>query len=537
MDFHFIIIGAGSAGCVLANRLSENPSNNVLLLEAGGADKHPYIHIPAGYSKLFKSKLDYGYFTEPQKNVLNRKIYLPRGKTLGGSSSINLMAYVRGNKADYNDWSNMGNKGWSYKEVLPYFKKSEGNEDLNDKYHNQNGELKVGFPKSFKTKYRQLFIDACHEVGFEKNPDYNGEKQAGVCSFQTTVFKSKRQSTAVAFLNPIKSRKNLKILTNAKTSKILIEKDESIGVEVQYPNGQKQTFLCSKEIILSAGSYNSPQILMLSGIGDKSELENNKIECLKNLTGVGKNLQDHLMYPMSAITNERDSLNHHLSLVNQVLDIGKYITSKSGALSISPLESVAFGSSSISRNRVDYQFHFAALSIGDKYDVDFYDIDTFPKTDGISILPTLLRPKSRGYLSIASNHINDNPIIQPNFLDHEDDLQVLLESGKKAHEVLHSTTFSKSLKQIFQSKSISDDELIKHMLQVLETVYHPVGTCKMGSDEDAVVDEQLRVKGIGRLRVIDASIMPSIVSGNTNAPVIMIGEKGADMILNDHDAV
>ena len=529
--YDYIIIGAGSAGCVLANRLSEDPNNKVLLVEAGGPDKNMYIHIPAGCAKLHKTEVDWGFETEPQEHVLNRKIYLPRGKTLGGCSSTNYMAYVRGNKEDYNDWAALGNKGWTYEEVLPYFKKSEHNEDIKNDYHEQGGPLNVGFSKTFKTPYSQIFIDACKEVGFAENKDYNGAEQKGAGLFQNTIKKGKRNSAAVAFLNPVKDRKNLTILTHTLTEKILIENDVAIGVKVQNKQGQSTTYHCNKEVIVSAGSFNSPQILMLSGIGDQKELAAHGIDCIKDLPGVGKNLQDHLMYFLSGATKKQDAQNHHLTIPNQVIDLANYMLFKKGALTQGPLEAVAFESTSLSPDRVDYQFHFASLSTGEKYEADLYDINTLPTVDGVTVLPTLLRPKSRGTVKLKSNKITDKVLIQPNFLAAEEDKKVLLESGKKAIEILKSKAFSKVLDKLFLPEN--EEDLMKHILSNLETVFHPVGTCKMGQDDMAVVDERLRVNGIDKLRVIDASIMPLIVSGNTNAPTIMIGEKGADMILED----
>jgi len=328
-------------------------------------------------------------------------------------------------------------------------------------------------------------------------------------------------------------RSNLKVITNAFTKKVIIENGKAIGVEVGKSPRHSTTFKANKEVILSAGSFASPQILMLSGIGDKDELSQNGIECVSNLPGVGKNLQDHLFYNISALSKEKVGQNHHIKLMNQGVDLMKWLFTKSGSLAVSPMESVAFGSTSASPKRVDFQFHFTAFHIGTGYDADFYDLNTFPSDeDGFTILPTMLRPKSRGYLKLRSKNPFEYPIIQLNLLEKEEDKKVLIESGKLAIEVLKAKAFNAYRKEIVAPPDYSSDEaLLNHIKKIAETVYHPVGTCKMGNDEMAVVDDNLRVKGIEGLRVIDASIMPTIPSGNINAPVYMIAEKGADLIL------
>lgn len=534
LHYDYIIVGAGSAGCVLANRLSANSANQVLLIEAGGPDKKLEIHIPGGYLKLHRSKVDWGgYWTEPQEHVLNRKIYLPRGKVLGGCSSTNAMAYVRGPKEDYNQWAALGNKGWSYEDVLPYFKKSECNEDLHNAYHGCDGELNVAFSKNFQTSFAKAFIKACNQCGIPENNDYNGEHMEGAGFFQFNIKNGKRNSAAVAFLRPAMKRGNLTVLTHTHTKKIIIENGQATGVEVITGKNTTQQFLAKKEIILSAGSFASPQLLLLSGIGDKEDLKKLGIDCVQHLPGVGKNLQDHLFFPISATSPIRAGQNHHIKPWQQLLDLMQWFLFKKGSLSIGPLEAVAFGRTSLSPDGIDYQFQFTPAQIGGDYKTDPYDLKTFPvNEDGYSILPTLLRPKSRGYLRLQSANPFDFPTIQPNFLSEEIDKKTIVEMAKKAIDVLKATAFDQYRKQIIYPPDCgSDESILVHIQKSLETVYHPAGTCKMGHDEMAVVDEQLRVHQIGKLRVADCSIMPLITSGNTNAPVYMIAEKAADMIV------
>ena len=537
MTFDYIIIGAGSAGCVLAYRLSENPSVRVLLLEAGGPDSKMEIHIPAAYSKLNRTAVDWGFETEPQADVLGRKMYLPRGKVLGGSSSTNAMAYIRGNHEDYNEWERMGNAGWGFEDVLPYFKKAEHNEQLDTldaHYHGKDGPLNVTRAQRFRTPVADAFVKACVEQGIPENHDFNGATQGGAGLFQFTIKDQKRCSTAVAYLKPILSRSNLTVLTNAHIKKIIITNDRAVGVEYITGKNATQRATASREVLLSAGAYNSPQILMLSGVGDSDELKRHGIALKKHLPGVGKNLQDHLFSAVSCLSTV-PTANNSLSAMGQIKALGQYVFFKKGPLTISPLEANAFLKIHTGPDPIDLQFHFAPVHGGGDYEaMDFYNPDVFPHTGGYTLLPTLLKPKSVGYVGLHSANPLDAPLIDPKFLSHEDDATTLLKGMRKAYEVLNSSAFDQYRKSHLLPKAEvwqSDEELLWHTKKVLETVYHPVGTCKMGNDEMAVVDAELRVKGIEGLRVIDASIMPRIISGNTNATTIMIAEKAADLLI------
>lgn len=534
-SFHYIIIGAGSAGCVLANRLSANPAVSVLLIEAGGPDRDPRIHLPAGYTMLHRTKVDWGFWSAPQEQLLNRKLYLPRGKVLGGSSSTNAMVYVRGNAKDYNDWAALGNRSWAYDDVLPYFIKSEHHADIQDSFHGTTGELNVEWNKTFVSPFRQAFLAACQQSGFQYNNDYNGAQQAGVGLAQFTTKNGQRHSGASAFLHPVLQRPNLTVLTHTRTTEVLLKNDQATGVATLNRKNRRTDFHASTSVILSAGAFGSPQLLMLSGIGDRAELGKHGIQCKHPLPGVGKNLQDHLFVPVGALAHQQLGQNHYHRPWHKLNALWEYYTRKTGAFTSGPLEAMAFGSSSLSPGRVDYQFQYSSMQAGSDYSVDFHDVNTFPKTDGFSILPTLLRPQSVGNITLKSGNPQEQPIIQPNFFAQENDRQVMIQACKKAVEVIEAAAYDPYRKNMLTIDSnSSDDEIWHHIQRQVETVYHPVGTCKMGSDEMAVVDDQLRVHGIGKLSVIDASIMPTIVSGNTNAPVYMIAEKGADFLTSSH---
>ena len=531
MSYDYIIVGAGSAGAVLANRLSEDKRNKVLLIEAGKPDKKLEIHIPGAYTKLNRTEVDWAFWTEPQEHVLGRKIFIPRGKTLGGSSSTNAMAYVRGNQADFDEWASLGNPGWDYASVLPYFKKSESNEQLGEPFHGQDGLLHVSISKQ-PSDLASIFINACKENGIPENPDYNGEDQLGASLLQFTIKNNQRHSTAKAFLKPILNRPNLTIRTGTLVKRVIIEDGAAVGVEVLTNDSNSERINCNKEVLLCAGAIQSPQLLMLSGIGDQVALRMHGIDVVKHLPGVGKNLQDHVWSGVSGLSNIPTG-NSLIKPWNMFKALLQYQLFKTGPLGNSPLEANAFLKSEPALTRPDIQLHFAPIGIADDYSTDIYRLETFAKKDGFGILAILIRPESRGYIALNSANPKEAPLIQPNLLSSPKDKEILLKALKQSISIVNSESFKAICPDgvAFPSLPASDEALMEHILKSLETLYHPVGTCKMGLDAMSVVDASLQVIGIRKLRVADASIMPTIVSGNTNAAVIMIGEKAAEMVL------
>ncbi|MEO8763128.1 MAG: GMC family oxidoreductase N-terminal domain-containing protein [Ginsengibacter sp.] len=529
MQFDYIIIGAGSAGCVLASRLTENAACRVLLLEAGGKGT-PLMNIPGAYGTLHRSSVDWAFQTEPQTNVNNRKIFIPRGRVLGGCSSTNAMAYVRGNQEDYNEWASLGNKGWSYDEVLPYFKKSEHHERFDEPFHSNQGLLNVCFAQ-YPSPLDTIFLDACAEAGIPYNEDYNGEVQLGASMLQYTIKNNRRHSTATAFLKPAMARPNLTVRTKLVVNQIIIEKDAAIGVEIVKGSNNTEKIFCNKEVILSAGAIKSPQLLFLSGIGDEQTLKRAAIDVKVLLAGVGKNLQDHVWTRVSNLSNI-PTANNALKPLNMVKGLLDYLLFKKGPFCNSPIEANAFLTTACGLNRPDIQFHFAPFQLGDDYKADPYNIKTIPLVNGFTVLVILLHPKSRGTVTLNSNNAFDTPVIQPNFFESGDDKAVLLNGLKKAMEVMDAAPFRPYSPHGLHhpSRDATDEALMDHIYKSLETLYHPVGTCKMGRDPMAVVNDRLQVYGLKKLRVVDASIMPTIISGNTNAPSIMIGEMGAGFI-------
>lgn len=517
--YDYIIVGAGSAGCVLANRLSEDPSIKVLLLEAGGPDTRKEIHIPVAFSKLFKTPCDWAYYTEPEPQLGRRNLYWPRGKVLGGSSSINAMIYIRGHQYDYDHWRDLGNPGWGYRDVLPYFKKSEDQENGPSEYHGTGGPLHVSNLRS-ANPLSEAFVEAGEQSGFRRNPDFNGAEQEGFGVYQVTQWQGKRCSAAAAFLRPAMKRPNLTVRTGVQVFDIIFEKRRAIAVSFQQGGGSTQEH-AEREIILCAGAIGSPQLLMLAGIGPADHLRTLGIPVTCDLPGVGANLQDHPAVPVVYHCTQPISLANAETLKN----LATYLCFKKGMLTSNVGEAGGFITSNSSFPAPDIQFHF-----GPGYYVE-HGFTTF-EGHAFSVGPTMVRPYSRGRISLRSSNPLDSPLIQANYFADRRDLESMLQGVKLARKLASAKAFDRYRgKEMHPGPDAKDDQaLLTYIAQRAETLYHPVGTCKMGSDANAVVDAELRVQGVEGLRVVDASVMPTVPGGNTNAPTIMVAERAADMI-------
>ncbi len=537
LEFDYVIIGAGSAGCVLANRLSASGKNTVLVLEAGGSDRRFWIQTPIGYGKtFFDPAVNWMYTTEKDPGINNRQSYWPRGKVLGGSSSINAMVYIRGQAADYDDWRDLGNDGWGWDEVLPYFIKAETWSNGGNQYRGADGPLHVSNVSSQHHPLCQRFFSAASECGFEFNPDFNGANQEGVGYYQITTRNGRRMSAARAYLHPALKRDNCNVITRAHVTRILFDHNSATGVEF-LQGGQRRRVKARREVIVSAGSINSPQVLQLSGIGDAALLKNLGIDPLVELPAVGRNLQDHLdccYYYRSRLP----TLNNQLApWWGRMLAGMQYLLFRNGMLSLSINQAGGFIKSHPSRPRPNIQTYFNPMSYttappGER---PLMRPDPYP---GFVNSIGQIRPLSRGHLRIDSADPLAAVKIYPNYLSHEEDVAQMLEGVRLLRKLASCPSLAEIIEEeITPGAAVqSDDELIADIRARSSTVFHPTSTCMMGPDRNsAVVDSRCRVYGTQRLRVVDASIFPSVISGNTNAPVIMVAEKAADMIIGQQE--
>lgn len=531
--FDYIIVGAGSAGCVLANRLSADPSIRVLLLEAGGWDTNPWIHIPVGYFKtLHNPKTDWCYKSEPDPGLNGRALDWPRGKGMGGSSSINGLLYVRGQPQDFDHWAQMGNPGWGWDDVLPLFKRSESHEDGETHLHGGSGGLSVSTIRA-KSPISEAFIDAAVEMGVPRNDDYNGEDQEGVGYFHQTARKGFRCSSAKAFIAPIKrNRSNLVIETHAHTRGLLFAKDDPkrvTGVSYSHKGQPSQgTLRAGGEVILSAGAIGSPQILELSGIGQGAVLQRAGVDLRHELPGVGECLQDHLQIRLVYEVNV-PTLNDAINSFAHRMGIGlQYALQRKGPMSLGASQVAIFAKSMEGLETPDIQFHFQPLS-ADKPGIEMHPFSGFTSS------VCQLRPESRGHIHITSPDAGKHPKIVANYLSAPADQLCAIRAVKFARAMTETKALAPFIQRehLPATPPISDQDHLETARNLSQTIYHPTSTCRMGPDDQAVVDARLRVHGIAGLRVADASIMPTITSGNTNAPAIMIGEKAADLLLAD----
>jgi choline dehydrogenase len=532
--FDYVIVGGGSAGCVLANRLSADPAVSVLLLEAGPDDTNPFIHIPGGIIPVIRSNtLNWKFETEPETACGQRRMFWPRGRTLGGSSAINAMCYIRGHRDDFDHWASLGCTGWAYDDVLPLFKAMEHFEPGADAFHGEGGPLNVAEPR-YVNPIMKAFIEAATQAGHRRNDDFNGAEQEGVGLYHVMQKDGQRCSNARAFLSPVRDRVNLSVVTDAHARRVVFEGRRAVGVEYSR-KGRIDTARARHEVILSAGAIGSPQLLLLSGIGPKAELDRHGIPVVQELPGVGENLQDHLDIHVTVTEKTRHAITLHPSgLWRSLKMLWSYLRSRSGELTSNFAQAGGFLKSDPSQPIPDLQWHivpFVYANHGQK-------LWPLVRHRAFTLMTCFLRPESRGRIRLASADPLAKPRIEANYLATERDLDALVTGLRKAREVLAQPAMAPHYRtELEPGADVQSDAALRDFIrQRAETVYHPVGTCRMGVDDMAVVDPRLQVRGVQGLRVVDASIMPTLVGGNTNAGTTMIGENAARMILEDRVA-
>jgi choline dehydrogenase len=527
-SFDYIVVGAGTAGCVLANRLTGSGRHRVLLLEAGGHDRNIWIHIPLGYGKLFTNpKVNWLYSSEPEPELNNRRIIQPRGKVLGGSSSINGLLYIRGQPADFDYWRQLGNSGWSFQDVLPYFRRAEDQERGEDALHGVGGPLAVS-DVCEPHPLCEAFIEAAQQAGFPRNDDFNGPAQEGAGYFQLTARRGRRWSTAMGYLRPARRRPNLAIASNALASRILFSGRRALGVEYRQGDTTRLAY-ANGEVVLAGGTFNSPQLLQLSGLGPSSLLQSLGISVVADMPGVGADLQDHLQVRLQYRCTERITMNDVIHSWRQRTGAGlRYVLFRKGLLAIGAGYAGGFFRTSSMVATPDVQVHFIIFSA----DTAGAALHSFP---GFIASVCQLRPESRGFVHIKSADPREPPAIQPRYLSSPTDRDTIVAGLKLLRRIMQQPAMRRYIagERAPDPRCTSDADLLAFARETGTTVFHPTSTCRMGDDPTAVVDERLRVHGIDRLRVVDGSVMPTVVSGNTNAAIVMIAEKGADMILHD----